>query len=71
MTTTRAPYKSRRWTEIEDAKLRSLVHAGKDARTIGKELQRSFMGVQSRAKKLNLSLKKRSRLLELRLKAKK
>jgi hypothetical protein len=70
MTTTRAPYKTRRWTEIEDAELRSLVHAGKDARTIGKELQRSFMGVQSRAKKLNLDMKKKSRLIELVLKAK-
>ena len=70
MTATRAPYKTRRWTEIDDAELRSLVHAGKDARAIGKELQRSFMGIQSRAKKLNLNLKKKSRLTELRLKAK-
>jgi hypothetical protein len=70
VTTTRAPHKTRRWTEIEDAELRSLVHAGKDARTIGKELQRSFMGIQSRAKRLNLNLKKKSRLVELRRKAK-
>jgi hypothetical protein len=71
MTTTRAPYKTRRWTEIEDAELRSLVQAGKDARTIGKELQRSFMGIQSRAKKLDLSLKKNSRLVELGLRVRK
>lgn len=56
MTTQRAPFKTRRWTEAEDAALRSLVEAGKDARTIGRELKRSFMGVQARVKKLNLTL---------------
>jgi hypothetical protein len=56
MTTLRAPFRTRRWTEVEDAELRSLVKAGKDARTIGKELHRSFMGVQARAKKLKLAI---------------
>lgn len=56
MTTQRAPYKTRRWTAEEDDTLRSLVHAGRDARLIGKELKRSFMGVQARVKKLKLTL---------------
>jgi hypothetical protein len=56
MTTPRAPFKTRRWTEAEDAALRSLVDAGHDARMIGRELNRSFMGVQSRVKKLNLTI---------------
>ena len=55
MTTPRAPYKTRRWTDAEDAALRSLVEAGRDARMIGKELNRSFMGVQTRVKKLKLT----------------
>jgi hypothetical protein len=33
-----------------------MVQAGKDARSIGKELRRFFMGVQAKAKKLNLAL---------------
>jgi hypothetical protein len=56
MTTPRALFKTRRWTEAEDAALRSLVGAGTDARMIGKELNRSFMGVQARVKKLNLTI---------------
>ena len=42
------------------AALRSMGEAGKDARTIGKELHRSFMGVQAKAKKLkdHLALRK-------------
>ena len=56
MTTPRAPFKTRRWTEAEDAALRSLVEAGTNARMIGKELNRSFMGVQARVKKLNLTI---------------
>ena len=59
MTTLRAPYKTRRWIETEVAALRSMVQDGKDARTIGKELQRSIMGVQTKAKKLNLALRRR------------
>lgn len=51
MTTQRAPFKTRRWTEAEDAVLRSLVEAGRDA-----ELKRSFMGVQARVKKLQLTI---------------
>jgi hypothetical protein len=60
MTTRRAPYKTRRWTGAEDAALRSLVDAGKDARMIGKEINRSFMGVQTRAKKLQLTFARRA-----------
>jgi len=56
MTTTRAPYITRRWTETEEAALRSMAEAGMDARTMGKELHRSFMSVQARAKKLNLRI---------------
>ena len=56
MTTQRAPFKTRRWTEAEDAALRSLVEAGRDARTIGRELNRLFMGVQARVKKLKLTI---------------
>ena len=56
MTTQRAPFKTRRWTEAEDAALRSLVEAGTDARMIGKELNRSFMGVHARVKKLKLTI---------------
>jgi hypothetical protein len=55
MTTLRAPYKTRRWTSAEDAALRALVEAGRDARVIGKELNRSFMAVQARVKKLKLT----------------
>jgi hypothetical protein len=54
MITRRAPYKTHRWTEAEVAALRA--RAGKDARSIGEELGRSFMGVQAKAKKLNLVL---------------
>jgi hypothetical protein len=42
MTTQRAPYITRRWTETEEAVLRSMGEGGKDARSIGKELHRSF-----------------------------
>jgi len=56
MTTQRAPYITRRWTETELAALRSMAQAGKDARVIGKELHRSFMGVQAKAKKLKITL---------------
>jgi hypothetical protein len=56
MTTTRAPYKTRRWTDEEDDTLRSLVQSGRDARLIGIELKRSFMGVQARVKKLKMNL---------------
>jgi hypothetical protein len=50
MTTQRAPYKTRRWTQTEETALRSMGEAGKDDRSIGKELHRSFMGVQAKAK---------------------
>ncbi len=55
MTTRRAPFIPRPWTEADEAALRSLVEAGMDARTIGKEINRSIMGVQARMKKLNLT----------------
>lgn len=42
MTTQRAPFKTRRWAETEEAARRLLVQAGKDARSIGKELQSSY-----------------------------
>ena len=58
MTTQRAPYITRRWTETEVAALRSMGEAGKDARSIGKELRRSFMGVQAKAKKLKITLRR-------------
>ena len=58
MTTQRAPYITRRWTETEEAVLRSMGEGGKDARSIGKELHRSFMGVQAKAKKLNITLRR-------------
>jgi hypothetical protein len=39
--------------------------AGKDARSIGKELHRSFMSVQAKAKKLKITLRSvRKRLCE-------
>ena len=61
MTAIRAPI-PRPWTETDEAALRSLVEAGKDARTVGKELNRTIMGVQARTKKLNLtSSSRRSR----------
>ena len=50
--------KTRRWTETESADLRSMGEAGKDARSIGKELHRSFMGVQAKAKKLKITLRR-------------
>ncbi len=56
MTTPRAPYKTRRWTPQEDEALRALVAAGRDARVSGKDLQRSFLGVQASVKKLKLTL---------------
>jgi hypothetical protein len=56
MTTQRAPYITRRWTETELAALRSLAEAGEDARVIGKVLHRSFMDVQAKAKKLEITL---------------
>lgn len=54
MTTLRAPYKTRSWSETEVAALRSMVKNGKDARTIGKELHRSFLAILAKAKKLYL-----------------
>jgi hypothetical protein len=69
VTTPRAPYVMRRWTEAEEAELRSMVAAGMDARTIGKELHRSIMGVQARMKKLNLTIVRRKS--DLGLKARK
>ena len=59
MTTPRAPYITRSWTETEEAALRSMVEAGMDARTIGKELHRSIMGVQARMKKMDLTTVRR------------
>jgi len=56
MTTQRAPYITRRWTETELAALRSMVKAGKEAHDIGKKLHRAFMGVQAKAKKLKITL---------------
>jgi hypothetical protein len=53
ITTLRAPYKTRSWSETEVAALRSMVKTGKDAHTIGKELHRSFLAIQAKAKKLN------------------
>jgi hypothetical protein len=47
MTTLRAPYKTRSWSETEVAALRSMVKTGKDARTIGKELSQVFFGYPS------------------------
>jgi hypothetical protein len=44
MTTQRAPYKTRRWTETEEAALRSMGEAGKDARSIGKRTSQVFYG---------------------------
>lgn len=57
MTTQRAPYITRRWTETEEAVLRSMGEAGEDARSIGKGFHRSFMGVQAKAKKLKIKLR--------------
>jgi hypothetical protein len=58
MTTQRAPYITRRWTETEEAVLRSMGEAGEDARSIGKGFHRSFMGVQAKAKKLKITLRR-------------
>jgi hypothetical protein len=54
--TPRAPYTTRRWSQSEDKKFRALVAEGMNVRTIGRELNRSFLAIQARAKKLDLVL---------------
>jgi hypothetical protein len=45
------------WTDVDDAKLRSLAVAGLSAREIAAELNRSIDAVHGRSKKLRISLK--------------
>jgi type II secretory pathway component HofQ len=52
----RPPVGTSTWTEADDAKLRSLVVAGRSSREIATELSRSLNAVEARTKKLGISL---------------
>ena len=49
---------TRPWTPEDDEILRSLALGGVDARVIGRQLNRTAVAVWSRARRLNILLKK-------------
>ena len=51
-------FASRPWTPADDEILRSLALRGVDARVIGSQLNRTAVAVRSRARRLNIFLKK-------------
>jgi hypothetical protein len=57
MTETRR-FAARPWTPADDEILRSLALRGVDARVIGSQLNRTAVAVRSRAKRMNILLKK-------------
>jgi hypothetical protein len=59
------------WTQVEDDNLRKLALAGAISGEIGRQLNRTISAVQSRARRLNIILKKDCETLPDGLKAKK
>jgi hypothetical protein len=51
-------FATRPWTPADDEILRSLALRGVDARVIGSQLNRTAVAVRSRAKRMNILLKK-------------
>ncbi len=51
-------FATRPWTPEDDEILRSLALRGVDARVIGNQLNRTAVAVRSRARRLNILLKK-------------
>ena len=51
-------FATRPWTPADDEILRSLALRGVDARAIGSQLNRTAVAVRSRARRLNILLKK-------------
>jgi hypothetical protein len=51
-------FATRPWTPADDEILRSLAHRGVHARVIGSQLNRTAVAVRSRARRLNILLKK-------------
>ena len=51
-------FATRPWTPVDDEILRSLALRGVDARVIGSQLNRTAVAVRSRARRLNILLKK-------------
>jgi hypothetical protein len=51
-------FATRPWTPADDEILRSLALRGVDARVIGSQLNRTAVAVRSRARRLNILLKK-------------
>jgi hypothetical protein len=54
-------FTARPWTPADDEILRSLALDGVDVRVIGSELNRTAIAVRSRARRLNMLLKKPAR----------
>jgi hypothetical protein len=51
-------FAARPWTQADDDKLRALALAGASTRAIAQQLDRTITAVGSRAKRLNIVLKK-------------
>jgi hypothetical protein len=51
-------FATRPWTPADDEILRSLALKGVDVRVIGRQLNRTAIAVRSRAKRLNILLRK-------------
>jgi hypothetical protein len=54
-------FATRQWSPADDEILRSLAFRGVDARVIGSQLNRTAIAVRSRARRLNILLKKTTR----------
>ena len=54
-------FAARPWTPADDEVLRSLALNGVDARVIGSQLNRTTVAVRSRARRLNIPIKKTTR----------
>jgi IS30 family transposase len=62
---------ARRWTSIEDDKLRDMMDVGRTAEEIAVELNRTYPAIYSRLQRLYRKRAREARLVELGLKAKK
>jgi hypothetical protein len=58
--TERGRYAARAWTQIDDVKLRALVLKSLNSRSIGVQMDRTEIAVRTRARRLNIILKKRN-----------
>jgi hypothetical protein len=54
-------YAARPWTQADDDELRALVLKGHSTRAIGVQIDRTETAVRSRARRLNIVLKKLTR----------